>query len=56
MKLIFDVVDVAAAKNEQAEKGLIFGTIHHGPGYQFANACDPAKNLISISNAYLVDE
>ena len=56
VKLVFDVADVAAMKQEQAKKGLIFGPIHQGPTYQFANARDPAKNLISISDAYLVDE
>lgn len=55
-KLIFDVTDVAEAKAALAKGGLKFGAVHHGPGYQFANARDPAKNLISISNAHLVDE
>jgi len=56
VKLMFDVADVAAMKEEQAKKGLMFGAIHKGPTYQFANARDPERNLISISNAYLVDE
>jgi predicted enzyme related to lactoylglutathione lyase len=55
-KLIFDVPDVPAAKAELAKGGLIFGAVHEGPGYRFANARDPAKNLISISDAYRVDE
>ena len=56
VKLIFDVADVPAMKAEQAKKGLKFGTIHTGPTYKFANARDPEKNLISISDAYLVDQ
>lgn len=56
VKLMFDVADVPAMKEEQAKKGLVFGAIHNGPNYQFANARDPARNLISISDAYLVDE
>ena len=56
VKLLFDVADVAVAKDEHAKKGLMFGPILHGPNYRFANARDPAKNLISISDAHLVDE
>lgn len=56
VKLIFDVDDVPAAKEIFGSKGLMFGAIHQGPGYEFSNARDPAKNLISISNAHLVDE
>ncbi len=56
VKLVFDVADVPAMKKEQAEKGLVFGAIQKGPNYQFSNARDPAKNLITISDAYLVDE
>jgi hypothetical protein len=56
VKLIFDVPDVAAAKTAFAKKGLQFGTIFKGPGYQFSNTRDPAKNPLSISNAYLVNE
>jgi len=55
VKIVFDVEDVAAFKETQACHGLEFGTIHHGPGYQFANARDPAKNLIQISNSYLAE-
>jgi predicted enzyme related to lactoylglutathione lyase len=56
VKLLFDVADVAAAREEHAKKGLKFGPILRGPNYHFANARDPAKNLISISDAHLVDE
>lgn len=55
VKLVFDVPDVAAAKAAFAEAGLKFGAIHHGPGYAFANARDPAKNLLQISSGYLAD-
>ena len=55
VKIIFDVADVARHRDEQARLGLKFGTIHKGPQYQFANARDPAKNLIQISSGYLVD-
>lgn len=53
VKIIFDVEDVAAVRAAQAKLGLKFGAIHHGLGYEFANARDPAKNLIQISSAYL---
>lgn len=55
VKIIFDVPDVLAAREAHAKKGLKFGNIHNGPGYQFSNARDPAKNLIQISSAYIVD-
>lgn len=54
VKLVFDVPDVAAFRAASEKKGLKFGPIHHGPGYQFANARDPAKNLIQISDSYWV--
>ena len=56
VKIIFDVEDVRAMKEAQRELGLEFGAIHQGPGYEFANARDPAKNLIQISSAYLAEE
>ncbi len=55
VKIVFDVQDVRKAKARHAVKGLKFGPIHRGPGYEFANARDPARNLIQISSAYLVD-
>ena len=55
VKLIFDVANVPQCKAEQAKLGLKFGPIHRGAGYEFANARDPAKNLIQISSGYLVD-
>lgn len=51
VKIIFDVPDVAEFKEQSAARGLRFGAIHSGPGYQFANARDPAKNLIQISSS-----
>lgn len=56
VKLIFDVDDVAAAREAFAKDGLVFGPIHQEPGYRFANARDPAKNPISISDAHRVNE
>lgn len=56
VKIIFDVSDVEVAKEAHAQKGLKFGPTLRGPGYQFSNARDPAKNLIQISDAYLADE
>jgi len=53
IKIIFDVHDVAAFKSKKGKEGLIFGAIHSGPGYEFANARDPAKNLIQISSSHL---
>ncbi|MBC8077184.1 MAG: VOC family protein [Chloroflexales bacterium] len=50
VKLVFDVEDVEAFKQASAERGLHFGTTHHGAGYAFANARDPAQNLIQISS------
>lgn len=55
VKLVFDVADVAACKADRAKAGLMFGRIHRGPGYEFANARDPAKNLIQISSGYRAD-
>lgn len=54
VKMIFDVADVPAAKAMHAKRGLKFGPIHRGPKYQFTNTRDPAKNLIQLSDAFLV--
>jgi hypothetical protein len=56
VKLIFDVADVPRFREEQARIGLRFGAIWRGPNYQFANARDPAKNLIQISDGFLADQ
>jgi predicted enzyme related to lactoylglutathione lyase len=50
VKLTFHVRDVAAFAEQAQAKGLTFGAVHHGNGYQFANAKDPDKNNISISS------
>lgn len=53
VKIVFDVADVKAFKAERAKAGLKFGAVHRGPGYEFSNARDPAKNLIQISTSHL---
>ncbi|MGV2975333.1 VOC family protein [Roseibium alexandrii] len=50
VKLVFQVEDVVSEKSVLAKKGLEFGPIHQGNGYQFANTKDPAGNAVSISN------
>ncbi len=55
VKIVFDVDDIAAFKKAKEAEGLKFGVIHKGPGYEFSNARDPAKNLIQISNGYLLE-
>jgi len=49
IKLIFDVDNIEAFKKKCLKDGLKFGTTHKGPGYEFSNARDPAKNPIQIS-------
>ncbi len=56
VKLVFDVPDIEAFKQTSAERGLYFGTTHHGVGYAFANARDPANNLIQISSRRLPND
>lgn len=50
IKLVFGVADVPAFKAERAAAGLAFGPVHQAPGFQFANAVDPAGNAISVSS------
>lgn len=50
VKIIFDVEDIESFKQQKATEGLPFGATHSGIGYQFANARDPAENLIQISS------
>ncbi len=50
VKIVFDVADIEAYKQTSLKQGLKFGTTHKGQGYTFANARDPAKNLIQISS------
>src|SRR5882724_7623141 len=49
IKIVFDVEDIEAFKNQSEKKGLKFGVTCKGEGYEFANARDPAKNPIQIS-------
>lgn len=50
VKLLFDVDDVPAFCDAARRRGLEFGPIHKGDGYQFANTKDPSKNSISVSS------
>lgn len=50
VKLVFDVEDVTAFIALAAKRGLIFGTLHKGEDYHFANAKDPDGNSISVSS------
>jgi predicted enzyme related to lactoylglutathione lyase len=50
VKLMFNVKDVEAFKENSAALGLKFGATHQANGYTFANAKDPDKNSISISS------
>lgn len=50
VKLVFDVTDVAAFREQAAKKGLKFGTIHKTDGYAFSNAKDPDGNALQISS------
>ncbi len=50
MKLVFAVADVGAFKRAKEREGLKFGVVHEVPGFEFANAKDPAGNSIQISS------
>jgi predicted enzyme related to lactoylglutathione lyase len=50
VKLVFDVEDVEGFRARSANQGLMFGALHKGDGYVFANAHDPCGNAISISS------
>ena len=50
VKLVFEVADVDAFKQESATRGLQFGVTHRGGTYAYANARDPAQNLIQVSS------
>ncbi len=56
IKLIFDVENIEAFKMKCLKDGLKFGVTHKGPGYEFSNARDPAKNPIQISRRAFKDE
>ena len=49
-KLAFRVADVAAFVADAAAQGVVFGTIHDGGGYAFANAKDPAGNSVQVTS------
>lgn len=50
VKLVFDVADVPAFRQQAARKGLKFGAIHNADGYEFSNAKDPDGNALQISS------
>ncbi|WP_420336544.1 VOC family protein [Roseibium sp.] len=50
VKLVFDVADVSAFREQAAKKGLKFGTIHKADGYEFSNAKDPDGNALQVSS------
>lgn len=55
VKLVFDVRDVEGYCRQLEERGLVFGPIHRGDGYVFANAKDPSNNSISVSSRAFAD-
>ena len=50
IKIVFDVEDIEGFKKARMKQGLKFGSTHLCDGYSYANARDPAKNLIQISS------
>ncbi|WP_306145457.1 VOC family protein [Roseibium sp. MMSF_3412] len=50
VKLVFDVRDVSAFREQAAKKGLKFGTIHKADGYEFSNSKDPDGNALQVSS------
>lgn len=50
VKLVFDARDVRKFCARAEGNGLVFGPIHNADGYEFANAKDPAGNIISVSS------
>ncbi len=56
VKLLFDVEDVEACRDQLNQRGLEIGPVHEAEGYQFANAKDPSKNAISISSRAFTDD
>jgi predicted enzyme related to lactoylglutathione lyase len=49
VKLVFDVEDVAAAREAMIAQGVEVGPIHDAGDYGFANLTDPSGNPVSIS-------
>lgn len=50
VKIVFDVEDIEAFKRKCLKNGVKFGPVHECDGYAYANARDPARNLIQISS------
>ena len=50
IKLVFDVEDVERFCQKCQKEGLEFGPLHQANGYVYANAKDPSKNNIAVSN------
>ena len=50
VKLVFDVEDVEAFREEATRCGLVFGPAHRADGYSYANAKDPSGNNIQVSS------
>lgn len=50
VKLVFDVDDVTRFAEVSATRGLVFGPVHDGGGYEFANTKDPSGNSVQISS------
>lgn len=53
VKLVFDVEDVEGFVARAKGEGLVFGPLHRGEGYVFANAKDPSGNPISVSGRFV---
>jgi hypothetical protein len=47
VKLVFDVQDVPTFCEAAKSRGLDFGKVHKGNGYEFANAKGPFEELDS---------
>lgn len=54
VKLVFDVQDVKGFCENARSRGLKFGKIHQGDGYEFANAKDPSGNSVQVSGRAFV--
>lgn len=51
-KLVFDVADVATARERLLAAGVAVGPVLQGGGYGFANLKDPSGNALSISERW----
>ena len=54
VKLVFDVQNVREFCANAKNRGLEFGKIHQGDGYEFANAKDPSGNSVQVSSRAFV--